>query len=298
MQTAAHKLPMPKPVYVLTGFLGAGKTTYLNQLIKSNKLGANSLVIVNDFGSINLDFTLIEAQDQQVIELSNGCICCSIRGSLADELTQLTKQPWFESVQDVYIETSGIAKPKTIIETLHLARGFTLSAITTLVDVSQVARWRDDQSIGDIWLAQVQVADLVLVNRVSKEIRDMDRKAMNFLKSQVKQTGIIRKLEEYTSDDNVYHLYSEQKNTALFVPQIEANNQAKIVLKTAHAGISSFTFQDLTCNTKQTFAELLSKHQHELLRLKGYVYVKSEQKAYLVQLSGTRLSWQSLPKQI
>ncbi len=95
-----------RPVHILSGFLGTGKTTFLNQLLKRHDF-SNTLVIVNEFGEVPLDHQLIESSSETIVELSNGCLCCSIRGELVDTLLTLN----VDTFDRVIIETTGIADP-------------------------------------------------------------------------------------------------------------------------------------------------------------------------------------------
>jgi len=108
------------PVHVLTGFLGSGKTTWLNRLLRDEAL-ANTAVIINEFGSVGLDHLLVESSNEELIELSGGCVCCTIRGDLASTLEMLLGKrdagaiPAFERI---VIETTGLADPTPIFNLL------------------------------------------------------------------------------------------------------------------------------------------------------------------------------------
>ena len=158
----------PMPITILTGFLGSGKTTVLNRLLRDPRLN-DTAVIVNEFGEIGLDHLLVEKAIDQMVLLDNGCLCCSVRGDLADTLIDLTTRanrgdiPGFSRVM---VETTGLADPGPIVETVvtdeRLAGLFRVKAIVATVDaVSGVATLdRHDEA-----RAQVAMADLVLVTK-------------------------------------------------------------------------------------------------------------------------------------
>ena len=122
-----------KPIYILSGFLGSGKTTLLNKLLKLEAF-SNTLVIVNEFGEIALDHILIEESSDTILELSNGCLCCSIRGELVDTLLQLDKTKF----DRIIIETTGIADPLPIFQSLAfhpvLTKSYSPAEILTVFD--------------------------------------------------------------------------------------------------------------------------------------------------------------------
>jgi len=112
--------PEPLQISVLTGFLGSGKTTLLSRVLASPDM-ADTAVIVNEFGAIGLDHLLLEAADQEIVTLPNGCVCCAVRQDLADTLYRLLRRrasgdlPPFRRLA---LETSGLAEPSPILYTL------------------------------------------------------------------------------------------------------------------------------------------------------------------------------------
>lgn len=155
---------MTLPVLVVTGFLGAGKTTFINQLL-SQAAGRRLAAMVNDFGAINIDADLVAERSDTVLSLSNGCICCSLQGDLLRALKLLLDRT--EPIDHVVIEASGIADPRGIIEALTdpvLWGNVSLDAVLTVVDAEDclaVPARMDDP----LWRAQVTSADLILVTR-------------------------------------------------------------------------------------------------------------------------------------
>ncbi len=128
------------PINVITGFLGSGKTTLLSQILKNKKL-KNTAVIINEFGKIGLDHNLISHNDENVIELQDGCICCSIQNDLRLTLINLYKKMDNKNINDfnrVVIETTGLADPLSISDTLlncpELQKIYKLESLITVVD--------------------------------------------------------------------------------------------------------------------------------------------------------------------
>jgi G3E family GTPase len=128
------------PVSVVTGFLGAGKTTLLNKLLRAREL-AGALIIVNEWGAIGLDHLLIERIDGDVILLSSGCLCCSLRGDLVDALRDLAERRAAGRIAPfdrIVVETSGLADPGPILHAVmadrELASRYRLAGVVTLID--------------------------------------------------------------------------------------------------------------------------------------------------------------------
>jgi G3E family GTPase len=155
-------------IYVITGFLGSGKTTLLNHLV-SDPAMADTAVIINEFGEVGIDHALVEQAFKDALLLSNGCLCCTIRGDLLDTLETLSVRrdmgriPAFKRV---VIETTGLADPAPIVESLSddmvAARGFCLRAIATTVDAKHGMGQLDSQFEA---VKQAGMADLLLVTK-------------------------------------------------------------------------------------------------------------------------------------
>lgn len=155
----------PIAAVLLTGFLGAGKTTLLNRIL-SEQHSVRTAVLVNDFGQVSIDSSLVVDVRGDTIVLDNGCICCSVRGDLLGALEALLKAPAEQRVERVVIEASGIADPRAVLSTfvaLDKASTLSLDGVIAVVDTSEL----DELSPRDLSLARDQLdqADLVLLNK-------------------------------------------------------------------------------------------------------------------------------------
>ena len=155
---------MPIPVTVLTGFLGSGKTTILSRLVRDPAF-ADTAVIVNEFGEIGLDHVLLEAVDENIVDLSCGCICCTIRGDLMDTLADLHVRRG-GAFNRVAVETTGLADPAPVIHTLmqepSVFERYRLARVVTAVDAVNAVGTLDRHGEA---IKQVAVADALLLTK-------------------------------------------------------------------------------------------------------------------------------------
>jgi G3E family GTPase len=154
------------PLTVLTGFLGAGKTTLLNRILTGNH-GLRVAVLVNDFGSINIDAELVVGVEGNMISLSNGCVCCQIRDDLVASVTALLARP--ETIEYILLEASGVADPAGIFVTFNdpnLRDRIRLDSVICVVDAEQVFAHPEYPPLMELKLRQVGFADMLILNKV------------------------------------------------------------------------------------------------------------------------------------
>ena len=157
------------PVVVVTGFLGSGKTTLVNQLLKKER---DSLVIVNEYGDVSVDHQLVESVKEEAIALPNGCLCCHVRGDLEEALMGAAlrrRRGEIAGFDRVIVETSGLADPGPVAQTLYndhaLSRDYKLGPIVTVVDAADAEARR---ASADIARSQIAAADVVVLSKTDR----------------------------------------------------------------------------------------------------------------------------------
>ncbi len=172
------------PVTVLTGYLGAGKTTLLNRIL-TYEHGKKVAVIVNEFGEVGIDNQLVIDADEEIFEMNNGCICCTVRGDLIRIIGNLMRRR--DKFDHLVIETTGLADPAPVIQTFfvddEMQEQLNLDAVVTVVDAKHIHdHWDADEA-----QEQIAFADVILLNKTDlvseAELEDLEARihAMNIM---------------------------------------------------------------------------------------------------------------------
>ena len=172
------------PVTVLTGYLGAGKTTLLNRIL-THEHGKKVAVIVNEFGEVGIDNQLIIDADEEIFEMNNGCICCTVRGDLIRIIANLMRRR--DKFDHLVIETTGLADPAPVIQTFFVDEDMqsqiSLDAVVTVVDAKHIwQHWEADEA-----QEQIAFADVILLNKTDlvlpEQLDELERRirSMNAL---------------------------------------------------------------------------------------------------------------------
>ena len=172
------------PVTVLTGYLGAGKTTLLNRIL-THEHGKKVAVIVNEFGEVGIDNQLIIDADEEIFEMNNGCICCTVRGDLIRIISNLMRRR--DKFDHLVIETTGLADPAPVIQTFFVDEDMqsqiSLDAVVTVVDAKHIwQHWEADEA-----QEQIAFADVILLNKTDlvlpEQLDELERRirSMNAL---------------------------------------------------------------------------------------------------------------------
>jgi G3E family GTPase len=150
------------PVILISGYLGAGKTTLINNLLRQPN-GKRLAVLVNEFGELAIDEDLIEAKNDNLISISGGCICCSFGDDLSGALSDLAK--FLPTPDYILIESSGVALPNQIVANVGLLDKFFMAGVVCIVDCSNVLQKLRDGYVSDLIANQIESSNLVILNK-------------------------------------------------------------------------------------------------------------------------------------
>ncbi|TXH00351.1 MAG: GTP-binding protein [Candidatus Moraniibacteriota bacterium] len=276
LQTTQDKPFKKIPVTLLTGFLGAGKTTLLNRILQEEH-GEKIAVIVNEFGQVGIDGDLIVARDESMIELDNGCLCCTVRVDVIDTLTKLAKEKLGmegeveKDFDRVVIETTGLADPLPLIQTFLLdevvATCYELDAIVTVVDGKHI-----EKQLGYLPLAaeQIALADILILNKcdlLSAEDKETVRERIKSLNQEAKVLEAVQSdvpLSELFGKNSFRHVRED------FLDQDEHDHEHH--LDEIHSVVVRSTKPISIDALYQWLGEVIEKSGPDLLRYKGIVY--------------------------
>ena len=269
------------PVTVLTGYLGAGKTTLLNRIL-TEQHGKKYAVVVNEFGEIGIDNDLVVDADEEVFEMNNGCICCTVRGDLIRILGGLMKRK--DSFDGILIETTGLADPAPVAQTFFVdddVRQRTwLDSIVTVVDARHVFQRLEDSHEA---LEQIAFADVLLLNKTDLVSAD-DLEAVETRIRSINPTAIIHHTERCALD-----LSSVLGQHAFDLDRILAI-EPDFLSEDDHEHDDEVTSVCLRSDQPMSgirltgwLQDMLAERGQDILRTKGILSIDGQEKQYVVQ---------------
>ena len=263
------------PVTVIGGYLGSGKTTMVNHLLR-NANGLRLAVLVNEFGELAIDEDLIEAEEDDIISIAGGCVCCSFGSDLTGALMELAKlvpQP-----DHVLIESSGVAIPSAIAGSISLLEGFRTDGIVIVADAETVQSSAGDKYMSDTVLRQIADANIIVLNKTDLVSQAHLSETKQWLGLQNSGARVVETTHSIVPPSVI--LDSFLVHEALAVPHFEASNLEMMTIN----------FEKPVDAKK--LAKKLADDDLGLIRAKGFVTSLKGQNT-LIQVVGRR--WETSP---
>jgi len=271
---------MPIPVTVLTGFLGSGKSTLLKRIL-TERHGHRIAVIQNEFGEIGIDGDLVIPVDEELYELNNGCVCCSVRGDLLRVLFKLSRRR--PRPDAVVIETTGLADPGPVIQTFladaEIQQGVRLDAIATLVDCKHILLHLDKDPE---CARQIGFADVLLLNKIDL-VSTPEADALEArLRSMNALARIFRASQAAVPLDQILGIDAFELSRKL-----EFDPQALDETSHGHSDVTSMALRSLqpldTQRTDRWLQDLITRHGPGLYRMKGVLHLQGDPRRFIFQ---------------
>ncbi|WP_413200093.1 CobW family GTP-binding protein [Nostoc piscinale] len=268
------------PVTVLTGYLGAGKTTLLNHIL-TYEHGKKVAVIVNEFGEVGIDNQLVIDADEEIFEMNNGCICCTVRGDLIRIIGNLMKRR--DKFDHLVIETTGLADPAPVIQTFFVDEDMqaklSLDAVVTVVDAKHIwQHWEADEA-----QEQIAFADVILLNKTdlvaAEELEELEKRirGMNAI------AKIYRTRNSELAMDSLLGVQAFDLNRALEIdPNFlgeDAHEHDESVYSVALVAAGALDGEKLNA----WMSKLLQTQGTDIFRMKGILNIAGEDNRFVFQ---------------
>lgn len=305
------------PVTVLSGYLGSGKTTLLNNILH-NREGLKVAVIVNDMSEVNIDASLIEQggfsrTEEKLVEMQNGCICCTLREDLVLEVEKLAK---LGTIDYIVIESSGISEPVPVAQTfsyldenlgINLTDFCTLDTMVTVVDAArfwadfasgetllerkEAATADDEREIADLLIDQIEFANVLVVNKLDKVAPEKAEELKAVLKRLNPDAKIIGTVYSHVDIQEVLNTkrfdFEKSSQSAGWIKELNEEH----IPETEEYGIGSFVFRSSRPFHPERLMDWIVDWPVEVVRAKGFLWLSTrDEAAVLLSQAGPSLS--------
>ena len=276
----------PLPMTVLSGFLGSGKTTLVNRLLR-DAAGQRILILVNDFGDIAIDEDLIEAEDGEMLSLANGCACCSMGSDLFDAFDKALS--FFPPPDFLLIEASGVAEPHKIANFAKAEPDLILNSVVTIVDALNFDATVSDPHVGSVHRHQIEAADIILLSKTD-------------LVSSAHVDNLKQRLKGFSARDMIVELSKEGSYNCLVFGAAPVQNGAELSdgnLSEPHTHAEVFQSWSYRLENTISLSELqsvISNLPAEIIRFKGIFSCREDGNTYEIHRVGKRVDVRKLQR--
>ena len=269
---------VPK-VHLLFGFLGAGKTTLVRNLLETSNSDIPTAVIVNEFGQVGIDGEILQGKSIDTIELLSGCICCTLKGSLLNAIEELAYE---KGAERIIVEATGVADPEDMLDDLEdpsVIDKFDVAPIVTVVDAANFYKIR--MVLGEFYVSQILNADIVVLNKIDLA----QNKSIKYVTNQLREINPdaeIRFTEFCDVDSSL--IFSELKTTQIGKTSDHSHERHH---HHEHDTMTSFVLQPYNDLSRSALIQFCDKLPDNVWRMKGHIQLDG--KSSLVQYSTGQL---------
>ncbi len=278
------------PMTILSGFLGAGKTTLLNRIL-AGEHGLRVAVLVNDFGTINIDAELIVGVENNMISLANGCVCCQIRDDLVKSVMDLIDSD--NQVEYILLEASGVAEPGSIAMTFldpSLSDKIKIDSITCVIDAEQIF---SHPELAELKLRQIAFSDMVILNKTDLVDKNQIQKVKDWIDDRIDRIKIVE-----TSYCNV------PNEILLGINRLDVNHLVDFELDREHNHntnhnemFSTWSYTTELPLSLESLKETIKKLPGSIYRCKGIIHItENPQNRFSLQAVGRRTNVENIGK--
>ena len=289
------------PVTIISGFLGSGKTTLLNHILK-NQVNIKTAVLVNEFGEIGIDNDLIIKTAEDMIELNNGCICCTINGELLSTVSKILDRP--EKIDYLIVETTGLADPLPVAMTFaggDLREKVRLDSIITIIDADN---FDFDLKNSSVAYSQILYGDILLLNKCDLVTDTHLKKIEQYINGIKKEPRILRSINSEVGLQTIMSVGLFETDTFQFKEKMISNQDSHDHSSHSHdhsshshdlinniEGFTSISFETNEPFSLRKFQNFLDNQiSQNVFRAKGILWFMESERKHIFHLSGKRFS--------
>jgi G3E family GTPase len=307
MQKSSETPPQKAEVIILAGFLGAGKTTLLKRILSWETDLSRTVVIVNEFGDVGIDGSLLEDAGSDMVELTSGCVCCSLKVDLNLTLKKIRKK---FNPKRIFIETTGVADPLAIMDVfqdLELHKHMQVDKIITVLDADF---WEVRDGFGSVFFSQLREADLILLNKTDTVAPSAIPRILKEIHATYPNSRVIPTIQCGVDPESLWRV-GRQKDFGLepdrfFEMVVPDDGQAQLAHSTHQTGrvadgkirgtfagdksnFNAFSFRDSAPLDENCFNQFTETLPWEIFRMKGFV--RFQNRTVLVNYVGGKCEW-------